>query len=128
MKQLCFAILCLCLLECSLLGEDQLFVAKPLTKPKQFTPGIEGPACDAAGNIYAVNFERQQTMPVHAAERQAYQRATTQIKPALELKDKQGDKAKEQDKDKEKDKDQPESRQSILAKEPVNGPHPYSGI
>ena len=27
-----------------------------------FTPGVEGPACDAAGNVYAVNFARQQTI------------------------------------------------------------------
>src|SRR5438094_5710803 len=45
-------------------GEDQekLFVATPLTQEKAFTPGIEGPACDAQGNIYAVNFARQQTI------------------------------------------------------------------
>jgi sugar lactone lactonase YvrE len=33
-----------------------------LTQPKQFTAGIEGPACDAAGNIYAVNLEKQGTI------------------------------------------------------------------
>jgi sugar lactone lactonase YvrE len=37
-------------------NEEQLFIAEPLTKPGEFTPGIEGPACDADGNIYAVNF------------------------------------------------------------------------
>jgi len=42
-------------------GED-LFKAVPFTKPAEFTPGIEGPACDAAGNIYAVNFARQSTI------------------------------------------------------------------
>jgi gluconolactonase len=42
--------------------KEQLFVAKPLTAAKSFTPGIEGPACDAAGNVYAVNFARQQTI------------------------------------------------------------------
>lgn len=41
---------------------EELFVAQPLTKQGEFTPGIEGPACDAAGNIYAVNFARQQTI------------------------------------------------------------------
>ncbi|MFO0864281.1 MAG: SMP-30/gluconolactonase/LRE family protein [Gemmataceae bacterium] len=41
---------------------DKLFVAKPLTPDKSFTAGIEGPACDAAGNIYAVNYEKQQTI------------------------------------------------------------------
>ena len=41
---------------------EKLFVATPLTQPKQFTPGIEGPQCDRAGNLYAVNFEKQQTI------------------------------------------------------------------
>lgn len=44
-----------------LLAQD-LFVATPLTQPMQFTPGIEGPACDAEGNIYAVNLARQGTI------------------------------------------------------------------
>ncbi len=43
-------------------AEEELFVAKPLTKEKEFTAGIEGPACDKAGNIYAVNFMKQQTI------------------------------------------------------------------
>ncbi len=43
-------------------ADETLWVAKPLTKPKEFTPGIEGPACDAAGNVYAVNFGEQQTI------------------------------------------------------------------
>ena len=43
-------------------NEETLFVATPLTEPGSFTGGIEGPACDAQGNIYAVNFERQQTI------------------------------------------------------------------
>src|SRR5262245_39203308 len=42
--------------------KEKLFVATPLTAEKAFTPGIEGPACDAEGNIYAVNFARQQTI------------------------------------------------------------------
>src|SRR5437870_5113727 len=41
---------------------DKLWTAEPLTKPKEFTAGIEGPACDAAGNIFAVNYARQQTI------------------------------------------------------------------
>jgi len=41
---------------------EELFVAKPLTKPGQFTSGIEGPACDADGNLYVVNFGKQQTI------------------------------------------------------------------
>jgi sugar lactone lactonase YvrE len=38
------------------------FQATPLTAEGTFTRGIEGPACDAEGNIYAVNFARQQTI------------------------------------------------------------------
>ncbi len=41
---------------------DPLFVAKPLTQPKQFTAGIEGPQCGPDGSIYAVNFEKEQTI------------------------------------------------------------------
>ena len=41
---------------------DEPFVASPLTPPKEFTAGIEGPACDAAGNIYAVNYGKQGTI------------------------------------------------------------------
>jgi len=43
-------------------AEEVLFVARPLTAENSFTTGIEGPACDARGNIYAVNFGRQQTI------------------------------------------------------------------
>jgi len=41
---------------------EELFKAAPVTQPTEFTPGIEGPACDAAGNIYAVNFAAQGTI------------------------------------------------------------------
>src|SRR5437870_8843993 len=43
-------------------AEESLFVARPLTAENSFTTGIEGPACDAQGNIYAVNFDREQTI------------------------------------------------------------------
>ena len=43
-------------------NKEKLFVATPLTAENAFTPGIEGPACDAHGNVYAVNFARQQTI------------------------------------------------------------------
>lgn len=43
-------------------GDEKLWTAKPLTQPKQFTTGIEGPGCDREGNVYAVNFERQGTI------------------------------------------------------------------
>jgi gluconolactonase len=45
-----------------LIRDALLFVARPLTPPMVFTSGIEGPACDREGNIYAVNLERQQTI------------------------------------------------------------------
>jgi len=41
---------------------ETLFKATPLTEEGAFTPGIEGPACDAQGNIYVVNFAKQQTI------------------------------------------------------------------
>jgi gluconolactonase len=41
---------------------SSLFVATPLTEPNSFTIGVEGPACDSQGNIYAVNFGVQQTI------------------------------------------------------------------
>lgn len=42
--------------------QDELFKARPLTESGSFTAGIEGPNCDALGNIYAVNFARQGTI------------------------------------------------------------------
>jgi sugar lactone lactonase YvrE len=42
--------------------QETLFVATPFTEEGSFTKGVEGPACDAAGNVYAVNFEKQQTI------------------------------------------------------------------
>ncbi len=41
---------------------ELLWVAKPLTQVGEFTKGIEGPACDKDGNIFAVNFGEQQTI------------------------------------------------------------------
>lgn len=43
-------------------SDEKLFVAEPLTEKMSFTQGIEGPACDADGNIYAVNFMVQQSI------------------------------------------------------------------
>jgi lipoprotein signal peptidase len=43
-------------------NHEPLFVAKPLTEVNGFTTGIEGPNCDAQGNIYAVNLARQGTI------------------------------------------------------------------
>jgi sugar lactone lactonase YvrE len=41
---------------------DKLYVATPVTQPKEFTGGIEGPATDREGNVYAVNFAEQGTI------------------------------------------------------------------
>jgi sugar lactone lactonase YvrE len=47
-------------LPVSILGAE--FEARPLTPEGSFTGGIEGPACDAQGNIFAVNFQREGTI------------------------------------------------------------------
>lgn len=41
---------------------EELFVAQEFTPVNGWTSGIEGPACDVAGNLYAVNYERQHTI------------------------------------------------------------------
>ena len=41
---------------------EELFVSREFTPVDGFTSGIEGPACDAVGNLYAVNYERQHTI------------------------------------------------------------------
>jgi sugar lactone lactonase YvrE len=41
---------------------EELFKTTVLTKPGEFTKGIEGPACDKAGNVFAVNFKEQGTI------------------------------------------------------------------
>jgi len=38
-------------------ADEKLFVSQPVTKEKEFTAGVEGPACDKEGNIYAVSFK-----------------------------------------------------------------------
>lgn len=43
-------------------AEPALFQAEPFTPEGAFTEGIEGPACDRDGNVYAVNFAKQQTI------------------------------------------------------------------
>jgi gluconolactonase len=43
-------------------ADESLFTATPFTDEKSFTPGIEGPNCDAQGNVYVVNFARQGTI------------------------------------------------------------------
>lgn len=41
---------------------EELFVSQEFTPVNGFTAGIEGPACDAEGNLYAVNYARQHTI------------------------------------------------------------------
>lgn len=43
-------------------AELELFKAEALTEEGLFTEGIEGPACDREGNIYAVNFAKEGTI------------------------------------------------------------------
>lgn len=41
---------------------EELYRAIPMTLDHAFTEGIEGPASDRHGNVYAVNFQKQQTI------------------------------------------------------------------
>lgn len=43
-------------------GEENLYTATILTEEGGFTRGIEGPAVDGAGNLYAVNYGAQHTI------------------------------------------------------------------
>lgn len=56
---------CLILLvlgTCSATGQESLWQTKPYTAEKSFTSGVEGPACDREGNLFAVNYAQQQTI------------------------------------------------------------------
>ena len=53
---------CLLLAFTAAADKEELFLSKPFTEEKSFTVGIEGPACDKAGNVYVVNFAKQQTI------------------------------------------------------------------
>jgi len=55
----CPAVLLLCTSSVSGAG---LFEAEAFIPEGSFTEGIEGPACDKEGNVYAVNFAKQQTI------------------------------------------------------------------
>jgi gluconolactonase len=63
-SRLCLAVLLLLLVKIpgATAEEVKLWVATPLTKDKEFTAGIEGPACDRDGNIFAVCFGKDQTI------------------------------------------------------------------
>jgi signal peptidase len=54
-----------CLVACAVFlagqsnaAEYPLFVSKRITPEGEYTPGIEGPAVDASGNLYVVNFQQ----------------------------------------------------------------------
>lgn len=51
-----FTFLSLLFIATTAVAEDKPYVATPLTDPKDFTGGIEGPQCDGDGNIYAVSY------------------------------------------------------------------------
>lgn len=42
--------------------KESLYLSQPLTTGGEFTTGIEGPAVDAEGNLYVVNFEKAGTI------------------------------------------------------------------
>jgi sugar lactone lactonase YvrE len=48
-------------------AENTLFVSKRITPPGEYTSGIEGPAVDASGNLYVVNFRQSGTIGKLAA-------------------------------------------------------------
>src|SRR5262245_47824381 len=57
--------LCLSVLGClnpALAEEPALFESRQLTPSGEYTQGIEGPAVDAAGSLFVVNFARQGTI------------------------------------------------------------------
>ncbi len=67
---LCLAV-CICVADSGRADDksaEPLFVARPLTQPGEFTIGIEGPNCDARGNIYAVNFRTEGTIGIVTPE------------------------------------------------------------
>ena len=43
-------------------AEEPLFVSKRMTPPGEYTSDIEGPAVDASGNLYVVNFQQSGTI------------------------------------------------------------------
>lgn len=64
LTRLAYHVVVLFFISSSVVADEKLFVAEPVTQPKEFTSGIEGPACDAAGNVYAVNFKDQGTIGI----------------------------------------------------------------
>jgi len=48
-------------------AEEALFASERITPQGEYTPGIEGPAIDASGNLYVVNFQQSGTIGKVAA-------------------------------------------------------------
>ncbi|MBN1291640.1 MAG: SMP-30/gluconolactonase/LRE family protein [Candidatus Latescibacteria bacterium] len=46
----------------SILDDEELYVSRTFTAKNEFTGGIEGPACDKDGNLYAVNYGHKGTI------------------------------------------------------------------
>jgi len=59
--------LSVCFADRSNAAEQPLFVSKRITPPGEYTSGIEGPAVDASGNLYVVNFQQSGTIGRFAA-------------------------------------------------------------
>ncbi len=51
--------------------KTKLFISRPFSARNEFTVGIEGPAVDSEGNVYAVNFGRKGTVGIVSSEGQA---------------------------------------------------------
>ncbi len=69
-KKAIFILFLLALSACQPKEEKDLYVSRDFTSPNGFTSGIEGPATDAGGNIFAVNFGEQGTIGVVTPEGQ----------------------------------------------------------
>ncbi len=54
--------LSVCFVDRSNAADEPLFVSKRITPPGEYTSGIEGPAVDASGNLYGVNFRESGTI------------------------------------------------------------------
>lgn len=61
-SHLLFGLLLPSLVSWGVQADDPLWVARPLTTEKSFTAGVEGPACDKAGNVFAVCYEKDHTI------------------------------------------------------------------
>lgn len=65
-----FAVCLSALVSCAVTRGEDLFKASPLPV-KGFTAGIEGPACDAAGNLYVVSFLKAENIGIVTPDRKA---------------------------------------------------------